>query len=128
MKALKSLILFLLVIALLGAALYMPLRYHVVTFQSKRHLISKDALGYNDTFLNLDKTRSKWKKVLKSPKLRAYFTKYYGKELQKQLQKHSNLLWNQLKVQGRKTIRLLKKGAKDLTKKAVKELKKLDED
>jgi hypothetical protein len=128
MKALKSLFLFLLVVALLGAAVYLPLRYHVVTFQSKRHLISKDALGYNDTFLNLDKTRSKWKKVIKSPSLRAYFTKFYSKELQKELSKHSNSLWKQLKVHGRKTFRILKKGAKDLTKKAVKELKKLDED
>ena len=107
---------------LVGSAIYAPLNYHLVTYKSKWHVVEKENLGWDNTYLNLDKHPTRWVTVVgSSSTLRAYFLKNYRSSATKELRNSSRSLWNRVK---RNVSENIKDGTKWLGKEGPGLLKK----
>ena len=131
MKTLKWLFFLILVLTLMGGSFYLPLSRHLVVFKTHYHLVQKDSLSWDNTFIDLDKNPLQWRLVIESKHLRSYFLSHYRTQLQAQLEKKSSSLWQQLKRQTTKSLnnlkqkiqsKLTKESMNKITKQAKKEL------
>lgn len=122
MKTIKRLTLVLLVLALVGGAVYLPASRHVVVFDGKSHVVQKDKVGWDNTYLNLDKEPLKWRVVFQSKTLKEYFLKHYAKVAQLKAKKYAANWWQRMKQRAAQT---LKRSGKWIEKEGPKALKKL---
>lgn len=126
MKKIKTTLLTVLLLGIIGSALWLPLRYHFVVFEQKTHIVQKDSLGWDQTYLNLDREPLKRRFILQSKTLRAYFMKYYSKQLMAWSKKESLSLFDRMKQSAKKMLRrAASKGGKWLKDQAPKHLKTL---
>lgn len=128
MKLIKRLLIALVLLGLIGAGLYIPLSRHLVTFQSKRHLIERDSYSFQNFSINLDKKPKEWKLVLESPSLRNYFLTHYRQQILQRMKKTGKSWLDRLKEGGKKMLNKAKKKLYDEAKKqgsrALEQLKK----
>lgn len=122
MKTAQRTVLAILVLALVGSAIVLPLRYHMVVFDGKTHIVQKESLGWDNTFLNLDKDPLKRRYVLQSKTLRAYFAKYYAKQMVAWTKKNSKSLLQRF---GEGAKKVLKRSGKWLKEKGAAHVKSI---
>jgi len=106
MKSIKRTSLLLVVLALLGAAVYLPLSRHVVVYDGKSHVVQKDRVGWDNTYLNLDKEPLQWRVVFQSRSLKRYFMKHYAKVAEAKARKYAASWWKKLKQQEQITLEM----------------------
>lgn len=126
MKTLKRALLGLAIVAILGTTIGVPLRYHFVVFEGKTHIVQKHELGWDHTYIHLDREPLKRRLILQSPTLRAYFMKYYANVLLKWGKKESLSLMDRLRLKARKALdKAVQHGKKWVRREAPKQLRKL---
>jgi hypothetical protein len=128
MKLIKRLLIALILLGLIGAGVYIPLSRHLVTFQSKQHLIERDSYSFQNFSINLDNNPKEWKLVLESPSLRSYFLTHYRQQILQRMKKMGKSWLDRLKEDGKKVLDKARKKLQDEAKKqgsrAVEQLKK----
>jgi len=125
MKKIKWFLIITILLSTVGGSVYLPMRMHVVRYDSKFHWVKKHQLSYDDTYLNLDNESSKWFIVLKSPTLRAYFAKHYSNVLYQKTKKKGVSLLEQLKQKSKAGLNKITKTIKrQITKERINHLKK----
>lgn len=122
MKTLKYSSIAFVLLALVGASVYMPMSRHVVVYDGKSHVVQKDKMGWDHTYLNLDKEPMKWRVVFQSKTLKTYFMKHYAKVAEAKARRYAASWWKRMKSQATQAI---KRSGKWLKEQGPKELKKL---
>ena len=122
MKTIKTFFWLSVTLFLVVGAIYGPLNYHLVVYKSKWHLVEKESIGWDNTYLDLDKHPTRWVTVVGSSQtLRSYFVSKYTNSATNQLRKSSSSTWDRMK---RKIGNGIKGGSKWITKEGPGLLKK----